>query len=210
MAVFNYNNGPSYRCLFPEPPKANEVPNCSQVGVLGVLPGVIGCMQANEALKIILEIGEVLSGKLLVYNALTCQSMTLNVSPNPSTISQTKSMKATFKHNNYKQFCGMQPNPTIAEISAQELYPNIENYTFVDVRELWEQPRFEQLNAIEIPLPRLLSSAQQIPQDKPVIMLCAKGIRSKIAIEELQKIGSHTNLINLTGGMKALAPLMNR
>ena len=74
LAVFNYENGPSYRCLFPNPPKKDSVPNCSEIGVLGVLPGIIGTMQANEVLKIILSIGNTLSGKLFCFNALTLQN----------------------------------------------------------------------------------------------------------------------------------------
>ena len=70
VSVFNYNNGPTYRCLYPNAPKPNEVPNCSEIGVLGVLPGIIGTLQANEVLKLICRIGDVLSGKLLTYNAL--------------------------------------------------------------------------------------------------------------------------------------------
>ena len=79
VAVFNFNGGPSYRCLFPEPPKSGSVPNCSEVGVIGVLPGLIGTQQANEVIKLILEIGEPLSGKLLTYNSLDNSFFTLKV-----------------------------------------------------------------------------------------------------------------------------------
>jgi len=204
VSVFNYNNGPTYRCLFPEPPKPGEVPNCSQVGVLGVLPGLIGSMQANEALKLILEIGEHLSGKLLVHNALTMQNLTLNIKANPTTIAATKAMKDGFEQINYQHFCGMEEksNNNVVEISATEFAKSLEIHLLVDVRELWEQPRFEAIDSIDIPLPRILDSAHLIPKDKPVVVLCAKGIRSKIAIEQLQKNFGYTNLKNLTGGMK--------
>jgi molybdopterin/thiamine biosynthesis adenylyltransferase/rhodanese-related sulfurtransferase len=206
VSVFNHNNGPTYRCLFPEPPKPGEVPNCSQVGVLGVLPGLIGTMQANEALKLILGIGEHLSGKLLVYNALTMQNSTLSIKANPTTIAATKAMKDGFKQINYQHFCGMKENNNnnnkVTEISAIEFTQNLEKYTVVDVRELWEQPRFEDIKSIDIPLPRILDSAHLIPKDKPIVVLCAKGIRSKIAIEQLQNNFGYTNLKNLTGGMK--------
>ncbi|GAL62028.1 HesA/MoeB/ThiF family protein [Algibacter lectus] len=79
VSVFNYKNGPSYRCLFPEAPEKGTVPNCSEIGVLGVLPGIIGTMQANEVLKIILELGNTLSGKLFCYNALTLENTTLKI-----------------------------------------------------------------------------------------------------------------------------------
>lgn len=205
VAVFNYEEGPSYRCLFPKPPAPGEVPNCSEVGVLGVLPGVIGTMQANEALKIILGLGTVLSGKLLVYNALTTESLTLTINADLAVINETKALRSQFKTINYEAFCGLkeegQPNK-IAEISPRELASNLEKYVLVDVRETWEQPRYEALDAIDIPLPRLMVWRDRIPKDKPVVVLCAKGIRSKIAIEQLQDQFGYTNLINLTGGIK--------
>lgn len=202
VAVFNYQKGPSYRCLFPEPPQPNEVPNCSQVGVLGVLPGLIGCMQANEALKIILNLGAVLSGKLLVYNALGAQSMVLSVEAKPLVIDQTKAQKENFEQIDYPAFCGIRSAADVVEISAEELAENLEKYILVDVREIWEQPRYAALKGMDIPLPRLLTSVHQIPKDKPVVVLCAKGIRSKIAIQQLQEKFGYTNLKNLTGGIK--------
>lgn len=202
VAVFNYKEGPSYRCLFPEPPAPNEVPNCSEVGVLGVLPGIIGAMQANEALKIILGLGEVLTGKLLVYNALNTQSLVLNINTNHAVITKTKELEKEFKTTNYQLFCGMEQATEIIEISAADLAKDLANYTIVDVRELWEQPRYTELAGINIPLPRLLLSADQIPKNKPVVVICAKGIRSKIAIQQLQEQLGYTNLKNLTGGIK--------
>ena len=89
LSVFNYKNGPTYRCLFPTPPKANEVPNCSEIGVLGVLPGIIGSLQANEVLKIILGLGEILTGKLLTFDTLSMNQRLLTFKKNPS-ISITK------------------------------------------------------------------------------------------------------------------------
>ncbi|WMX17238.1 MULTISPECIES: molybdopterin-synthase adenylyltransferase MoeB [unclassified Aureispira] len=205
VAVFNYQGGPSYRCLFPNPPAPGEVPNCSEVGVLGVLPGVIGAMQANEALKIILGLGDVLSEKLLVYNALTAESLILTIQANAAVITQTKAMKKDFKTTSYEAFCGIkkeEKQPSILEISPQELADNLEQYTLVDVRETWEQPRYETLKGIDIPLPRLVLWKDRIPKDRPVVVLCAKGIRSKIAIEQLQTNYGYNNLINLTGGIK--------
>ena len=202
VAVFNYKNGPSYRCLFPKPPAPDEVPNCSQVGVLGVLPGMIGSMQANEALKLILGVGTLLSEKLLVYNALTAESLTLKIQANPELIAATKDMKDGFKQMNYQHFCGMKTIDAIAEISPAELAKNMDDYFFVDVRETWEQPRYDAFEGANIPLPRLMMAKHQIPKDRPVVIFCAKGIRSKIAIKQLQEQFGYTNLINLTGGMK--------
>jgi len=83
LSVFNYQNGPSYRCLYPEPPKKNEAPDPGEEGILGILPGIIGCLQANEAIKIIVGFGEVLSGKLQVFNSLDLSFYKLDIKKNP-------------------------------------------------------------------------------------------------------------------------------
>ncbi len=204
VSVFNYKGGATYRCLFPQPPKSEEVPNCSTVGVLGVLPGIIGSIQANEALKIILEIGSVLSNNLWIYNTLTNQNMTLQFSPNRQIIAETKAMKNSFEQTNYAAFCGLPNADQIKEISAAEFLANPATYTIIDVRESFEEPHFDQLTTIAIPLPRLLREADQIPKNKAVIIVCQKGIRSKIAVDMLQKKLNYTNLFNLTGGIVAL------
>lgn len=203
VAVFNYENGPSYRCLFPTPPPVGQVPSCSDVGVLGVLPGIIGNMQANEVLKIILGIGQVLSGKLLVYNTLDHQQLLLEISPNLTEIAATKAKKTNFHLQNYEAFCGLTPNKQIEEISAEVLAQHLKEYFLLDVRELWEQPQYEVLEGLRIPLPRLLTQAERVPKNQPVVVICAKGIRSRIAIEQLQEQLGYTNLKNLTGGIKA-------
>ncbi len=203
VSVFNYQQGPSYRCLFPTPPPAGQVPNCSEIGVLGVLPGIIGSMQANEVLKIILGIGEVLSGKLLVYNTLSNQTMLLQIEANTELIAATKANRNQLEQQNYEAFCGLPATQTIQELSAASLAQNRSAYTIVDVRETWEQPQLEALEGLQIPLPRLLLQAARIPADRPVVVICAKGIRSGIAIEQLQTKFGYTNLKNLTGGIKA-------
>jgi len=96
VSVFNFKNGPSYRCLFPNPPEKDSVSNCSEIGVLGVLPGIIGAMQANEVLKIILELGNTLSGKLLCYNALTLQNSILKINRSEETIQSILKHKENF------------------------------------------------------------------------------------------------------------------
>ena len=97
VSIFNYKNGPSYRCIFPHPPEKGSIPNCSEVGVLGVLPGIIGAMQANEVIKIILELGNMLSGKLLCFNALTLQNSIIRISRSEKTIQSVLKKKETFQ-----------------------------------------------------------------------------------------------------------------
>ncbi|NJM79126.1 MAG: HesA/MoeB/ThiF family protein [Flavobacterium sp.] len=105
VSVFNYENGPSYRCLFPKEPQKNDVGNCTEIGVLGVLPGIIGTLQANEVLKIILGIGKIASGKLVHFNALTLETVTLKINKNEAAILKVINSKATFSTKFTNESC---------------------------------------------------------------------------------------------------------
>lgn len=204
VTVFNYNEGPSYRCLFPEPPKAGSVPNCSDVGVIGILPGLIGTQQANEVLKIILEIGIPLSGKLLTYNALDNSSLTLNVNRSESEIQKVKSADYNFETIDYDLFCGIVENETTSDISIEDLtkwYAASKDFQVIDVRADWEQPRLNKENVLCVPLDKLYNGVSGISKTKDVVVICQHGVRSRFAIEMLEKDYNFTNLINLTEGI---------
>lgn len=204
VSVFNYQGGPTYRCLFPEPPKAGSVPNCSDVGVIGVLPGLIGTQQANEVLKIILEIGLPLSGKLLIYDALQSSSISIKINRSEEQIEKVLVGKNDFENNNYDLFCGIKPIQVKDEISSTELKELIQHETLqlLDVREEWEQPKIENYEVLNIPLQKIPFSLEQIDKTKKTVVICQHGVRSLKAIEFLKNNG-YTNLINLTGGMAA-------
>ena len=179
VSVFNYNNGPSYRCLFPNPPKEGSVANCSEVGVLGVLPGIIGTMMTNEVIKIILGFDHVLSGKLLCYNSRTANISTLKVNINQSEIDKIlkhKKLIDTYENDS----C----NFSVNEISEHEL-SEINNIQFVDVREPHEQPKLEITSCIEIPLGKLESNLNLLDTDKTQVVFCQSGRRSKEAAKIL-------------------------
>ncbi|MBL4594401.1 MAG: molybdopterin-synthase adenylyltransferase MoeB [Flavobacteriales bacterium] len=204
VAVFNFNGGPSYRCLFPEPPKSGSVPNCSEVGVIGVLPGLIGTQQANEVIKLILEIGEPLSGKLLTYNSLDNSSFTLNVNRSEEQIQKVLEEKDNFENMDYDFFCGITSESNLNEISIEELkgfFTASEDFQIVDVREEWEQPRVDKENVIIAPLDELEEFVGKISKDKKVVVICQHGIRSIAAIRYLKKEYNFDNLINLQGGI---------
>ncbi|MCO6498827.1 MAG: molybdopterin-synthase adenylyltransferase MoeB [Vicingus serpentipes] len=205
VSVFNHKGGPSYRCLFPEPPKAGSVPSCSDVGVIGVLPGLIGTQQANEAIKIILEIGVPLSGKLQTYNALNNAFMMLNVKRSEEQINKIINESANFETFDYDFFCGVKQQNTISKEIAvdglKELYEKGIDFQVVDVRGEWEQPRIEKGNVLIAPLDELDEFVSQIAKDKQVVVVCQKGIRSRMAIEQLENEYNYNNLINLEGGI---------
>ncbi|OSY86884.1 dinucleotide-utilizing protein [Tenacibaculum holothuriorum] len=192
VSVFNYQNGPTYRCLYPTPPKPNEVPNCSEIGVLGVLPGIIGSLQANETIKVICDLGEVLSSKLLTYNALSMQQLVLKF--------PKSNIKITSLENNYDFFCGILPNNTFKEINIEEYNSNPNEFNLLDVRDLWER-ELKSIGGIHIPLDKLENELHIIPKDKPLIVYCKSGGRSKKAIEILQTHNFPEKLLNLTNGI---------
>ena len=182
VSVFNYNNGPTYRCAFPNKPKKDTVPNCSEVGVLGVLPGILGTLQANEVLKIILGVGTVLAGKLLYYNALSNQTTTLTVKKNDLEIQKVLLNKKEFIKKELETNCEIE----IKDISIKEVFNN-PNIQFIDVRELHEEPKVDAVSFLQIPLSALEEHLDKISNHKEKAFFCQSGIRSRQAISILQK-----------------------
>jgi len=176
VSVFNYKKGPSYRCLFPNPPEEDSIPNCSEVGVLGVLPGIIGSMQAAEVIKIILDLGDNLSGKVLYYNSLTTRMWTINLKRSQSEIKSVLNKVPSEKHHSME----------IQEISINEIL-NENEYQFIDVRELHELPKVERLNVFHIPLHELELNLDQIDLVKKKALFCQMGIRSRMAVSVLKR-----------------------
>jgi molybdopterin/thiamine biosynthesis adenylyltransferase/rhodanese-related sulfurtransferase len=193
LAVFNHQTKINYRDVFPEPPL--NIPSCTEAGVIGVLCGIVGCMQANEVIKIVTEIGETIEGKLVCYDALknTMQSFKINTSGNTITALQ----------ENYEYKC---ENTSFAtkEISVTDLKKMMdENQEFqlIDVREKNEYD-FVNIGGELIPLNTVLENIQKIDKHKMIIVYCKSGIRSAKAIELLQQKG-FVNLYNLKGGILA-------
>ncbi|MHA7056601.1 molybdopterin-synthase adenylyltransferase MoeB [Aquimarina sp. M1] len=192
VSVLNYENGPTYRCLFPNPPEQGTVPNCSDIGVLGVLPGIIGSLQANEVIKMITGIGEVLKGKLLYFDALTLQQQVLK-------FKKDDSIEVNELDDDYAVFCGIKPS-TLEEISATELKQNIENYQILDIRSSEEIEKFN-IGGIQIPLNTISSSISKLNNKRPIVVCCQSGVRSKKAIEIISELRDDLRLINLKDGL---------
>lgn len=210
VSVFNVQHiepGPTYRCLFPQPPQAGSVLNCSENGVLGVLPGIIGTLQATEAIKFITGIGHILSGRLLLINALDMQFSSIQVVRTNSWIDITPKTVDEFLKTDYAYFCGETPQVGVVKtMSAEELKALLEqkhDVQLIDVREIKESPEMNILNDLKIPLSEILDQAGSIPKHKPVIVFCRSGQRSKKAIEILEEKYGFTNLYNLEGGVIA-------
>ena len=195
VSVFNYKNGPSYRCLFPEKEGLNAVPNCAVSGVLGVLPNTIGTLQATEVLKIILEIGEILSGKLLIYDGLHFQTETINFSKNPKMI-EKGFVNGTRLLNSKKSETDLSPESFLEKIEKLEIVA-------IDVRELNEAPEFKRENVIQIPLSGLEEYSKKLDKNQEIVLFCQTGQRSQKALNYLVKSG-FVEVFHLGKGVESL------
>lgn len=200
---FRKENTPTYRCLFPSPPSTELSPSCSEIGVLAVLPGIIGTLMASETIKIIVGIGEILSGKLLMLNALSMNIQILEFDRNPETAMVIPKTESEFKEMDYDYFCENKQDNSIKEITVDDLELLISSHSdfqLIDVREKEERPILE-LNDLKIPLREIESRANEIERDKKVIVFCKSGARSERAIALLQSNYMLKNLYNLKGGV---------
>jgi len=197
VSVFNYEKGPTYRCLFPNPPELGVMPSCSEVGVIGVLPGVIGTQQANEVLKMILNVGKVMSGELLIYNSLDPSFLQLKIKKSVNLPDLGINSIQDFEGFDYSLTC------VVSEKTfSKEDLNKLPNTTIVlDVREEWETPVVENKSVINIPLDELDGRIDEILTDKTIYVVCQKGGRSQVAIDFLRSEYNYTNLINIDGGI---------
>lgn len=208
VSVFNYQNasgelGPNYRDLYPSPPPPGLVPSCAEGGVLGVLPGIIGSLQALEVIKVITGIGDVLSGRFYMFDALRFESNIFNIKRNPE--NPINGVHPTINSLiDYEQFCGMKAvEKPVKEITPNELkewQKKGENYQLIDVREPHEYT-IVNIGGELIPLDKVLENVTQIDREKKVVMHCKMGGRSAKAIRELEEKFGFENLYNLKGGI---------
>jgi len=197
--------GPCYRCLFPEPPPPDTVPNCAEAGVLGVLPGFIGMLQAIETIKLIVGIGDPLVGRLLYFDALKVKFRELNVRRDPQ-CPVCGENPTIFSPIDYEQFCGARRDEkAIPRMSAHELKQKMdarEPFELIDVRETYEYEIARIDGARLIPLGEIAERADELRRDRPIVFHCHSGRRSAEAVRLLQQRG-FGNIYNLEGGIDA-------
>ena len=196
--------GPCYRCLFPEPPPPESVPNCAQAGVLGVLPGIIGLLQAIEAIKLIVGIGEPLIGRLLHFDALKVKFRELNLRRDPH-CPVCGDNPTIFSPIDYDQFCGVRDEKMVPAISVNELKRKMdarEAFELVDVREPFEYEIARIDGAQLIPLGEIANRADELQRGQQIVVHCHSGTRSAQAVRLLQQRG-FSNVYNLEGGIDA-------
>jgi len=207
VSVFNFQGGPTYRCLFPEQPDSSSIPSCAEAGVLGVLPGIIGCMQAMEAIKVITGRGQPLSGKILSYNSLSNSTRIINLQALPQSreIKELPDSCEPSCSDSSPKICQNKKIVEISEDELREMMAKKKDLQILDVREDWERMQSRIDPSLHQPLGTLVNSIPVSPLDclipeKEVVVYCKAGVRSRMACEALQSIGFN-HLFNLSPGM---------
>lgn len=233
LTVFYAQEGPCYRCMFPEPPPPGLVPNCAEAGVLGVLPGTIGTMQATEAIKLITGVGDPMIGRMMLYDALEMSFTTIKIRKNPN-CPVCGIPREQVELIDYEQFCGVpahdhveevdlsqKPVPQITPVEVKQRLDSGEDLYILDVRnpEEWEIAALD--GTVRIPKPQIQLAVEdvlsqrkpfegtvlaEIPRDREVIVHCRSGVRSTDVIKMLRELDYDPDkLVNLDGGILAWA-----
>ncbi len=209
-SVFAARGGPCYRCLFREPPPAGLVPTCAEAGVLGVLPGIIGSLQAAEALKLILGVGESLAGRLLIFDALSLSFREMRLQPNPDCPVCGEEPTQTGLVD-YEGFCGVAPEAPprepMVQLPPREVAAALDSDApplLVDVREAWEWEigNLDHRGAVLIPYGEVDRRLADLPKDRLLVVYCQVGVRSALMVERLRNAG-FAEVANLRGGYLA-------
>jgi adenylyltransferase/sulfurtransferase len=205
VSVFDAGHGPCYRCLYPEPPPPGMVPSCAEGGVLGILPGTVGALQATEAIKLILGAGKSLRGRLLLFDALAMQFREVRIRKDPACplCGENPSIRGLI---DYDEFCGIgapeEEGSLVPEISPREVAENRDRLLLIDVREPHEVDIARIGGAVLIPVGGLAGRTQEIDREADVVVYCRSGKRSAKAVRHLLDIG-FDRVRNLRGGILA-------
>ena len=209
VSIFNHENGPCYRCLYPSPPPPNLVPSCAEGGVLGVLPGIIGTMQANETLKLILGIGDLMVNRFLLFDALTFEFNELKIHKNNDCVVCGDSPSIT-ELIDYKQFCGIESvieKVAFSELEATELQKRLNNETspiIIDVREDFELEISKIEGSVHIPMNQIPNRLNELNPENDYVIICRTGVRSSQICEFLSNQNFRL-IANLSGGINEWA-----
>lgn len=197
VSVFNYQNGPTYRCLYPD--ENTQSANCEDAGVIGITVGIIGQLQANEVIKMILEIGNVLSGKIVVYSILNNEQQKYDFDKSDVQLMTKEIFDKKYSKEEYQ----------VEEVKFEAVLDeiNIPEVLFLDVRNSDELPKISLINQIRIPLMNLENEMEKLDKNQTIYVFCQSGIRSKIAAELLQK-HQFKNIKSVLGGALVMKQLL--
>lgn len=215
-SVFYAEQGACYRCLFPEPPPPGLVPSCAEGGILGVLPGIIGCIQANETIKLLLGGGEPLINRLLVFDSWKMRFRELKISKDPHcpVCGESPTVKELI---DYEDFCGLrepsaqeQPIEEVTAVELKKLFDDNANLQIIDIREPHELAIGKLPNTKAIPFGQIVRRQTELDPTRDAVVVCKIGIRSAIAIRALRDAGYSGRLLNLKDGINAWADDVDR
>ncbi|MBC6365899.1 HesA/MoeB/ThiF family protein [Algoriphagus sp. AK58] len=201
VSVFNHGpNSCNYRDLYPQMPSAKEIPNCSETGVLGVLPGIIGNLMALESIKVLSGFGKPLKNKVLFFNSLTSQTYEVEISANSDSKSSIPETWKDFEQMDYELAC-----EGIKQLSWNEAMKLMgHDVAFVDVREPGELPPLECTGLMKVPFSTLSSQLDRFEDAEEVLFFCQSGIRSQKAAQQLQQVYPDKKIFSIRGGINAL------
>lgn len=228
VSVFGYQGGPSYRDLFPEPPPPNAVPSCEEAGVFGVLPGVIGLLQATEAIKLLIGLNVALSGRLLIYDAASMSFTQLSFERDEE---RTKILDLSLSSAMFdtSEWCSLEPDSRQGDIEKQEAHEGKNMFNHISITDALERRssgwspfvldvrsdgEYHEAHAdscdLQVPHDQVLSALEQIPSNQDILVYCRSGMRSQIAAMSLIQAGYNAaHMYNLDGGIiawKSAAP----
>ena len=215
VAIFDHKGGPCYRCLYPAPPEPGLVPTCAEGGAISPLPGIIGSYQANEALKLILGIGEHLTGKILSADTLNLRTSVHKITKSQACplCGKTPSITAV-EDFDYEELCGLKisdEEEPVEGISPDELAKRIDSgdeMLIVDVREPHERTLLRFPGAVAIPIGQLARRQNEFNPDHDTIFVCREGQRSILAIRTMREAGYKGPMYNLKGGTDAMKDII--
>ncbi|MCR5603144.1 MAG: molybdopterin-synthase adenylyltransferase MoeB [Lachnospiraceae bacterium] len=215
VSIFGHNGGPCLRCIYPEPPAPGLVPSCAEGGTISPLSGIVGSIQANEALKLIIGIGEHLNGRLLTIDTLGLRSDFLKISKNCSCPLCGKAPTIYEPEDfDYEEFCGLKQEEDeipVEGYTAEELAEKIESgepVTIIDVREPHERAIKSFPGAVVIPIGQLVRRMNELDPEHDTVFICKQGLRSILAINTLREAGYKGPMYNLKGGMDAMKDIV--
>ncbi len=194
LSVMNYKNGPSYRCLFPE--KELLADNCNDVGVLGVVPNILGVLQSNEVLKIILGIGNILNGKLLVMNVLDSDTKTISFKKVETEITIGLQNEQRISNASNGKIGGLTASAFLTAIDDKKLL-------VIDLRESYQEPKLTFENVVQVPVSELENYLESIDKNRKVVLFCQHGQNSLVAAKYMAKMG-FANVLHLENGIASL------
>jgi len=213
VSVFDANKGPCYRCLYPSPPPPGLVPSCAEGGVLGVLPGIVGTLQASEVIKLIVGGGKPLIGKLLAFDAwnMRFSQLKLEKSPNCPLCGGNPTIFEVGSDEYYCEFCGMKqeskerPVAVITPVELKQRLDSGETIKIIDIREPHERAIVKFPGAVAIPPGQLVRRMDELDPNVDTVIVCREGKKSVLSIEDLQEAGYTGRLLNLYDGIKGWA-----